>query len=165
MAKSQFLIRNRHNNVWYGRVIIPGALRAHFNGKCEIRRSLKTADKRAAKKRALEFWVYCQTEFVRLVRKRGQGGEAMINIPAYIKTTDILGRLHEIDLDDPELEKEIAQYLHQDAAHLLQQYKDHPAVLEKLLQMNTPPAKAGGFRLRLKAGLIGHSADCCRYTT
>ena len=26
--------------------------------------------------------------------------------------------------------------------------------------MNTPPAKAGGFGLRLKAGLIGHSADC-----
>ncbi len=25
--------------------------------------------------------------------------------------------------------------------------------------VNTPPAKAGGFRLRLKAGLIGHSAD------
>ena len=31
--------------------------------------------------------------------------------------------------------------------------------------MNTPPAKAGGFRLRLKAGLIGTSADGCRYTT
>ncbi len=26
--------------------------------------------------------------------------------------------------------------------------------------MNAPPAKASGFRLRLKAGLIGHSADC-----
>jgi hypothetical protein len=26
-------------------------------------------------------------------------------------------------------------------------------------QVNTPPAKAGGFGLRLKAGLIGHSAD------
>jgi hypothetical protein len=25
--------------------------------------------------------------------------------------------------------------------------------------VNTPPAKAGGFRLRLKAGLIGHAAD------
>ncbi len=25
--------------------------------------------------------------------------------------------------------------------------------------MNTPPAKAGGFGLRLKAGLVGHSAD------
>ncbi len=30
--------------------------------------------------------------------------------------------------------------------------------------VNTPPAKAGGFRLRLKAGLIGPSADD-RHTT
>ncbi len=28
-----------------------------------------------------------------------------------------------------------------------------------LLFVNTPPAKAGGFGLRLKAGSIGHSAD------
>jgi hypothetical protein len=31
--------------------------------------------------------------------------------------------------------------------------------------VNTPPAKAGGFGLRLKAGSIGHPANCCRYTT
>jgi len=31
--------------------------------------------------------------------------------------------------------------------------------------VNTPPAKAGGFGLRLKAGSIGHSADYRRYTT
>jgi len=29
----------------------------------------------------------------------------------------------------------------------------------KGLIVNTPPAKAGGFGLRLKAGLIGHAAD------
>jgi hypothetical protein len=28
--------------------------------------------------------------------------------------------------------------------------------------VNTPPAKAGGFGLRLKAGFVGHAAD---YTT
>lgn len=28
--------------------------------------------------------------------------------------------------------------------------------------VNNPPAKAGGFGLWLKAGSIGHSADCCR---
>ncbi len=32
-------------------------------------------------------------------------------------------------------------------------------------QVNTPPAKAGGFGLRLKAGSVGTSADGCRYTT
>jgi hypothetical protein len=31
--------------------------------------------------------------------------------------------------------------------------------------VNTPPAKAGGFGLRLKAGSIGHAADYRRYTT
>ena len=31
--------------------------------------------------------------------------------------------------------------------------------------VNAPPAKASGFGLRLEAGSIGHSADCCRYTT
>jgi hypothetical protein len=31
--------------------------------------------------------------------------------------------------------------------------------------VNTPPAKAGGFELRLKAGSIGHAADYRRYTT
>jgi len=28
-----------------------------------------------------------------------------------------------------------------------------------LSNVNTPPSKAGGFQLRLKAGSIGHSAD------
>jgi len=31
--------------------------------------------------------------------------------------------------------------------------------------VNTPPAKAGGFWLRLKTGLIATAADACRYTT
>jgi hypothetical protein len=32
-------------------------------------------------------------------------------------------------------------------------------VIDWLPRVNTPPAKAGGFKLRLKAGPIGHSAD------
>lgn len=32
-------------------------------------------------------------------------------------------------------------------------------------RVNTLPANASGFGLLLKAGLIGPSADCCRYTT
>jgi hypothetical protein len=39
----------------------------------------------------------------------------------------------------------------------------HTGVIKKssdnIAEMNTPPAKAGGFGLRLKAGSIGHSAD------
>ena len=38
-------------------------------------------------------------------------------------------------------------------------------VFECIKSVNTPPAKAGGFGVRLKAGLIGHSADGCRYVT
>jgi len=33
------------------------------------------------------------------------------------------------------------------------------------IETKQPPAKAGGFGLRLKAGSIGHLADCCCYTT
>ena len=43
------------------------------------------------------------------------------------------------------------------------EFKD-PENLQEIL-VNTPPAQAGGFRLRLKAGSIGHAADGCRYTT
>jgi len=32
--------------------------------------------------------------------------------------------------------------------------------LQTLPRVNSPPAKAGGFGLRLKAGSIGHPADC-----
>jgi len=37
--------------------------------------------------------------------------------------------------------------------------------LDRVSYVNTPPAKAGGFGLRLEAGSVGHPADCCRYTT
>ncbi|MBU2857755.1 hypothetical protein HF289_13020 [Acidithiobacillus ferrooxidans] len=33
------------------------------------------------------------------------------------------------------------------------------------LLVNTPPAQAVGFKLRLKAGSVGTKADGCRYTT
>ena len=46
---------------------------------------------------------------------------------------------------------------------LRSQRSKHRALLEAhRVTVNTPPAKAGGFGLRLEAGLIGHSAD---YTT
>ncbi|RLA51126.1 MAG: hypothetical protein DRR42_11150 [Gammaproteobacteria bacterium] len=63
MAQAQFLIRNRHNNTWYGRVIIPHTLRCHFNGRAELRRSLSTSNKPQAKRRSLAFWVQCQDGF------------------------------------------------------------------------------------------------------
>ena len=44
-------------------------------------------------------------------------------------------------------------------------YFDGLESLTKELGVNTPPAKADGFGLRLKAGLVGTSADGCRYTT
>lgn len=36
---------------------------------------------------------------------------------------------------------------------------------DRYLFVYAPPAKAGGFLLRLKAALIGHPSDGCRYTT
>ena len=60
MATAQFLVRNRHQNIWYGPVVIPHSIRPLFQGQREIRQSLATADRKLAKKRALQFWVNCQ---------------------------------------------------------------------------------------------------------
>jgi|GEM_PF-6872179 len=90
-SQSQYLIRNRHSNQWYGRVVIPILLRPLFDGKREVRRSLQTSNKTIAKRRALAFWLQCQTNFERVQ----QNGNSVVNIPKLIRTTDILGRLHE----------------------------------------------------------------------
>ena len=66
VSKQHYLIRNRHSNVWYGRVVIPEPLRPHFNGQSEIRRSLRTTDKKQAKFLSLELWVQCQKGFEHL---------------------------------------------------------------------------------------------------
>lgn len=139
-SQSQYLIRNRHSNQWYGRVVIPILLRPLFDGKREVRRSLQTANKTIAKRRALAFWLQCQTNFERVQ----QDGNSVVNIPKLIRTTDILGRLHEVDLNDPEMEKAVVKQLHEDAATLLHQYKDNPEILNRLLQLNTaqPPQQS-----------------------
>jgi hypothetical protein len=54
-SQSQYLIRNRHSNQWSGRVVIPILLRPLFDGKREVRRSLHTANKTIAKRRALAY--------------------------------------------------------------------------------------------------------------
>jgi bifunctional DNA-binding transcriptional regulator/antitoxin component of YhaV-PrlF toxin-antitoxin module len=66
MVATQFLVRNRHCNVWYGRIVIPSKLREHFNGKRELRKSLGTSDRNRAKRLALEFWIECQNGFDRV---------------------------------------------------------------------------------------------------
>jgi len=129
MAQGQFLIRNRHCNQWYGRVIIPQTLREHFHGKREFRRSLKTSDKTTAKRRALEFWVECQNGFERI--------EQEANDPMrYIETHDALGRKHVFDLDNPKDEQKLAREMHENANKLLAKFADNPEVLERLLAIN-----------------------------
>ena len=66
MATTQFLVRNRHCNVWCGRIVIPLRIREHFNGKRELRKSLGTSDRKSAKRLALQFWIECQHGFDRL---------------------------------------------------------------------------------------------------
>jgi len=114
-------------------VVIPILLRPLFDGKREVRRSLQTSNKTIAKRRALAFWLQCQTNFERVQ----EDGDSVVNIPKLIRTTDILGRLHEVDLNDPEMEKAVIKQLHEDAAALLHQYKDNPDILSRLLQLNT----------------------------
>jgi len=153
MATGQFLIRNRHNNMFYGRVIIPLSLRAQFNGRRELRKSLRTTDKFQAKKRSLSFWVDCQRGFdtlknmsnTEIIFKTGQCFKKFLsdgfrqshgNTMRYIETFDALGRKHIFDLDSPEDEKKLAQEMHQNANRLLNKFADQPDILEKLLSLN-----------------------------
>lgn len=94
MSSAQFLFRNRHNNTWYGQVVVPKSLRSTFNGKRLIRQSLKTTDKRVAKRLALEFWVEWQKQFERIKQNRHRGDADM----RYIETTGVLGNKHVIDM-------------------------------------------------------------------
>jgi len=45
MAQGHFLVRNRHQHHWYGRVVIPRHLRPAFNQRRELRTSLETPHK------------------------------------------------------------------------------------------------------------------------
>ena len=66
-ASSHFLVRNRHNNIWYVRIVIPIALKMQFNNKREFRRSLQTTNKHEAKKLSFAFWLKCQFGFDQLI--------------------------------------------------------------------------------------------------
>lgn len=107
MAATQFLIRNRHCNVWYGRIVIPQKLREHFNGKRELRKSLGTSDRKLAKRLALEFWIACQNGFDRLddtpessftstaqfvswMTEDGAGKEMLLHMPPHKKIDKFL---------------------------------------------------------------------------
>ena len=121
MAATQFLIRNRHCNVWYGRIVIPLKLREHFNGKRELRKSLGTSDRKAAKRLALEFWIECQhgfdqiddtleasftntAQFVAWMTEDLTGKEKLLRMPLHKKIDKFLKGRHEkryFDLNDP----------------------------------------------------------------
>ena len=156
MAHGHFLVRNRHNNTWYGRVTIPQSLRPLFNDRREIRQSLGTPDKQRAKRLSRLFWVQCQAGFERLQQQTSSSApftqsSAFIEwlsqnnkigphrdaMAYYIETFDVMGRKHVIDLDNPEQEKELALQLQANAAAILDRYKDQPAILERLLNLNT----------------------------
>ena len=127
MSHGHFLVRNRHQNAWYGRVIIPLALRPLFSHRRELRLSLGTPDKQHAKRLSRLFWVQCQSGFEQLAKQpqrdqpftnttefmawlsenKNQGHESMY----YIEFRDVLGRKHSIDLDDPKKELEFAKQL------------------------------------------------------
>ncbi len=153
MATGQFLIRNRHQNTWVGRVIIPLSLTSIFNGRRELRKSLHTTDKSLAKKRSLSFWVECQSGFdtlknmsntdfsfktIHCFTKFLSDGthQSFGNNMRYIETHDALGRKHVFDLDNPEDEKKFAQEMHQNANKLLTKFADQPDILERLLSLN-----------------------------
>ncbi|MEH6575649.1 MAG: DUF6538 domain-containing protein [Amphritea sp.] len=155
MSQGHFLVRNRHQTTWYGRVVIPSSLRPYFNGRRELRRSLSTADKQYAKRLSRCFWLQCQAGFERLKQQpslkepfrltqeftewlyqEGVDGRSQSNMAYYIETFDVLGRKHVIDLDDPEAEQQLALELQANAAALLDRYKNSPEVLDRLLNIS-----------------------------
>ncbi len=169
MAISQFLVRNRHCTVWYGRIVIPLKLREHFNGKREIRKTLGTSDRKAAKRLALQFWVNCQDGFDRLeenitredsLTNTGQflawlpqeltDKETPLHMPPhrkiekflkgrhekrYLDLNDPFGNKYVINLGDPEKEAGLALKLQENAAALLEKYKDNPEMLDRLFKV------------------------------
>ncbi len=152
MAKGQFLVRNRHNNSWYGRVVIPASLRAHFNGKREIRRSLKTTDKTLAKQLSLEFWLTCQRQFDQIKQNKAHAIlDQKSDMPMftfdefqnYTKTTDLFGREHIFDFSNPAQEMEMARYVQDNAYRLFEQCKDRPDILEYLRHLNQAAPEVG----------------------
>lgn len=154
MAQCQFLVQNRHQNTWYGRVIAPQSLHFYFSGKRELRRSLSTTDKTSAKRLALDFWVQCQAGFDHLYhspvmeqpfknarhflqwlsqRQSAQGCEGV----RYIETTDAFGNKHTIDLisGDAKAEIEHAKWIHENTANIIESLKDDPETLRALLKL------------------------------
>jgi len=122
MAATQFLVRNRHCNVWYGRIVIPLKIREHFNGKREIRKSLGTSDQNRAKRLALKFWIKCQdgfdllkdnnaleasfgntAQFLAWLPKELTGKETPLHMPPFRKIDKFLKGQHEkryLDIHD-----------------------------------------------------------------
>lgn len=66
-----YLTQNRHGT-FYFRMVIPASLRSLFNGKREVRRSLKTDSERLALKRARQHAVCFNSIFDRVLRMTEQ---------------------------------------------------------------------------------------------
>ncbi|MCP5347357.1 MAG: site-specific integrase [Gammaproteobacteria bacterium] len=151
MQHGHFLVRNRHQLNWYARVIVPLSVRHHFAGKRELRVSLKTTDKTRAKRLSRLFWVQCQQGFDRLSARKTTEKPfkqtrcflSWCGIPhkqdvMKITTHDALGRKHVIDLDDPKEEARLAREFQANALALLEQFKDNPDILAKLMRVGGP---------------------------
>lgn len=188
MALSQFLVRNRHQNIWYGRVVVPLELRAQFNGKRELRKSLGTTDKRIAKRQATAFWLECQLGFERL------SGEA-VEPPVFETTPDFttwvsgrpsnvspikkinrflegqhelnrldyrdpLGHTHIINFGDPDKEQAMALKLQERAEALLERYAENPEMLDRLFRVeNAQPIVPEGEKLAENQTSITEAID------
>ena len=128
MAHGHFLVRNRHNNNWYGRVVIPRPLRPVFNNRREIRQSLGTPNKQRALRISCEpnncpgcFGYNARrglndynstlsppmrhsgrtSAFVEWLSQDGIQEPDQHIMADYIEIVDVLGRKHIIDMDNP----------------------------------------------------------------
>lgn len=66
MTYRSFLTRSRHHTNWYARIVIPHDIRAFYGNKREVRKTLKTPCKMAARRRAMSLWLVYQHIFDQL---------------------------------------------------------------------------------------------------
>lgn len=119
----RYLIRSRHGTTYQFRLSIPPELRLHFGGRRELRRSLRTVDRRDASRQAIALRAWCECIFRALredvlAKKKTSDQSSMVGYQMFM---DSLGRENVVDHpNDPDREsREIHELRKQDNEFVL----------------------------------------------
>lgn len=105
MASTPYIYKNRHQT-YYFRIIIPKDIRDLHSNKREIRRSLKTQNKKTACIRSRLLWAQYH-EIFNAMKKRKKNASSGLNVELFTHT-DAFGHKETYDLGDPILESKLA---------------------------------------------------------